>query len=141
MQPSHLHPEWGLLVPPRSVARTVRVLMIAAAVGVTAGAGIMTSLAERSSEAPPVVVTRTLVQPAPAVATPPGAQAKPQKPAQSESAKATAASAARTQSAAASLPGAQNQKKANKKHHAGARNAERGRQFSLMDDWYHAVGL
>jgi hypothetical protein len=138
-QPSHLHPEWGLLVPPRSVARTMRVLMIAAAVGVTAGAGIMSSLAERSSEPAPVVVERTLVQPAPSVAAPPSAQAKPQRSAQSDPAKA--AQAARTQSAAASLPTPHNQKKANKKHHAGARYAERSRQFTLMDDWYHAVGL
>ena len=140
-QPSHLHPEWGLLVPPRSVARIIRLLMIAAAVGVTAGAGIMSSLAERSSEPPPVVVTHTIVQPAPAVATPQSAQAKPQSAAQSEPAKAAPPPASRTQSVAAYLPAPSNQKKANKKHHAGPLAAERSRQFTLMDAWYHAVGL
>ncbi len=138
-QPSHLHPEWGILVPPRRVARTIRILMIASAVGVTAGAGVMSSLAERSSEPAPVVVEPTLVQPAAAVAAPPSAQVKPQRVAQSEPAKA--APAARSQSVAASLPTPHNQKKANKKHHADTRHAERGRQFTSMDDWYHAVGL
>lgn len=138
-QPSHLHPEWGILVPPRSVARTIRILMIA--VGVTAGAGIMSSLAERSSEPAPIVVERTPVQPARVIATSPSAQAKPQRTAQSEPVKATPAPVPRTQSVATSLPTPHNQKKANKKHHAGTRVAERGRQFTLMDDWYHAVGL
>jgi len=139
-QPSHLHPEWGILVPPRSVARTIRVLMIAAAVGVTAGAGIMSSLAERSSEPAPIVVEQPLVQPAPTVATAPSPQAKPQRTAHADPAKATPALAARTQPAPAALPTAPNQKKANKKHHTGPRVAEHGRQFT-MDDLYHAVGL
>jgi hypothetical protein len=139
-QPSHLHPEWGILVPPRSVARTIRVLMIAAAVGVTAGAGIMSSLAERSSEPAPIVVERPLVQPAPTVATAPSPQAKPQRTAQAEPAKATPTLAARTQSVPAALPAPPNQKKANKKHHSGPRVVEHGRQFT-MDDLYHAVGL
>jgi hypothetical protein len=116
--------------------------MIAAAVGVTAGAGIMSSLAERSSEPASVVVERPLVQPAPVVAATPSPQAKPLRTAQNEPAKATPALAARTQSvpAPAALPTPLNQKKANKKHHTGPRVAERGRQFT-MDDWYHAVGL
>ena len=139
-QPSHLHPEWGILVPPRSVARTIRVLMIAAAVGVTAGAGIMSSLAERSSEPAPIVVERPVVQPAPTVATAPSPQAKPQRTAQAEPAKETSVQAARTQSSPAALPATPNQKKANKKHHTGPRVAEHGRQFT-MDDLYHAVGL
>jgi hypothetical protein len=108
--------------------------MIAAAVGVTAGAGVMSSLAERSSEPPPVVVTHTMVQPAPAIAT-------PQRAAQSEPAKVAPAPASRTQSVAAYLPAPSNQKKANKKHHAGPRVAERSGQFTLMDAWYQAVGL
>ncbi len=138
-QPSHLHPEWGLLVPPRSVARTIRFLMIAAAVGVTAGAGIMSSLAERASEPPPIVVERTLVQPASLAAAPSSAPAKAQRSAQGEPPKA--APAARTPSVASTSPATSHQKKANKKHHAGTRIPERGRQFTLMDDWYHAVGL
>jgi hypothetical protein len=138
-QPSHLHPEWGLLVPPRGVARTIRVLMITAAVGVTAGAGIMSSLAERSSEPASIVVERAPAQTAPAVATPPNVQTKPKPMTQSDPAKATPA--ARAQSVATPLPTPHNQKKASKKHHAGTRVAERGRQLTLMDDWYHAVGL
>jgi hypothetical protein len=137
-QSSQLHPEWGILVPPRSFARNVRILMIAAAVGITAGAGVMSSLAERSSEQPDIVA-QTLVQPAvqqPA-AKPLNVQAKAPRTAEI---KATAAPVTRTQPVAA--PAAtQNQKKANKKH-PGPRYAARGREFtSLMDDWYHAVGL
>lgn len=136
-QSSHLHPEWGLLVVPRSVARTARILMIAAAVGVTAGAGVISSLAERSSEQP-AIVAQTLVQPVqqPA-AKPANAQAKAPRIAETKTATAPVA---RSQPVAA-LAGAQNQKKANKKH-PGPRYAARGRQFtSMMDDWYHAVGL
>jgi hypothetical protein len=138
-QSSQLHPEWGILVPPRGIARTVRILMIAAAIGITAGAGIMSSLAERSSEQP-AIVAQTLVQPAvvqqPA-AKPLNVQAKAPRTAET---KATAVPVTRTQPVAASAA-TQNQKKANKKH-PGPRYAARGREFtSLMDDWYHAVGL
>ena len=155
---THLHPEWGLLVPPRSFGRTIRVVIIAAAIGVTAGVGVMSSLAERSSESSPMTVERTLVQPASAAAaepsvvapepsaaaTQPSAQAKPRKIAQSEPAKAAPAAAPRLQSAAAALTSPPSQKKAGKRHRStGSQYAERAaRQFtSLMDDWYHAVGL
>jgi hypothetical protein len=135
---SRLHPEWGILVPPRSFARTVRISMIAAAVGITAGAGVMSSLAERSSEQP-AIVAQTLVQPEvqrPA-AKPLNVQVKAPRTAEI---KAMAAPVTRTQPVATSAA-AQNQKKANKKH-PGPRYATHGREFtSLMDDWYHAVGL
>jgi hypothetical protein len=138
-QSSQLHPEWGILVPPPGFIRTVRIIVITAAVGVTAGAGIISSLADRSSSEQPAIVAQTLVQPA--VQQPPAksvnAQARAPRTAEI---KAMATPVARTQPAAASAP-AQNQKKANKKH-PGTHYAARGREFtSLMDDWYHAVGL
>jgi hypothetical protein len=136
-QSSQLHPEWGILVPPRSFARTVRILMIATAIGITAGAGVMSSLAERSSEQP-AIVAQTLVQPVEQPAAKPlNVQAKATRTAEI---KATAVPATRSQPVAAAAA-TQNQKKASKKH-PGPRYAVRGREFtSLMDDWYHAVGL
>jgi len=134
---NQLHPEWGILVPPRSFARTVRILMIAGAVGITAGAGVMSSLAERSSEQP-AIVAQALVQPVQQPAAKPvNTQAKATRTAEI---KTTPAPAARTGPVSASAA-TQNQKKANKKH-PGPHYAARGREFtSLMDDWYHAVGL
>jgi len=67
------------------------------------------------------------------------AQAKPRSATAAEPAKATLSPVAPAKPVAYSAPA---QKKANKKHHAGPRYASHGRQFtSLMDDWYHAVGL
>jgi hypothetical protein len=137
-QSSQLHPEWGILVPPPGFTRTVRIVMITAAVGVTAGAGIISSLADRSSEQP-AIVAQTLVQPAVQQPAAKSVNAQAKAPRAGEI-KAMATPVARTQPAAASAP-AQNQKKANKKH-PGTHYAARGREFtSLMDDWYHAVGL
>jgi hypothetical protein len=134
----HLHPEWGILAPPPGFARAMRILVIAAAVGVTAGSGVILSLIDRTP-----AVAGTLATPAAAPAqprsTPLSALVKSQGVLESEPAKATPSPVARTKPVAHS---AQLQKKANKKSHAGPRYASRGRQLtSLMDEWYHAVGL
>jgi hypothetical protein len=149
-QARHLHPEWGFLAPPPSFSRAIRTFVIATVVGATAGAGVILSLADRAPDQMSVAA-RTLAAPTSAAPVqtassirPPSlmvlsAQVKAQSVIASESAKATLSPVTQTKPVAYSAPA---QKKANKKHHAGPRYASRGRQFtSLMDDWYHAVGL
>jgi len=145
-QARHLHPEWGFLAPPPSFSRTLRIFVIATIVGATAGSGVILSLADRVPDQMSVAA-RTLAAPIQAQAAPIrppsptllSAQVKPQSAIEAEPAKATLLPVAPTKPVAYSAPA---QKKANKKHHAGPRYASHGRQFtSLMDDWYHAVGL
>lgn len=134
----HLHPEWGILAPPPNFARAMRILVITAAVGATAGSGVVLSLIDRTPAA-----ALTLAAPAAAPAqprsTPLSALVKSRGVIESEPAKATPSAIARTKPVAHPAP---LQKKASKKSHAGPRYASRGRQLtSLMDEWYHAVGL
>jgi hypothetical protein len=145
-QAKHLHPEWGFLAPHPSFSRTIRICVIATIVGATAGSGVILSLADRMPDQMSVAA-RTLAAPTQAQAAPiqpasltlASVQAKPQSTTEAEPTKATLLPVTPTKPVAYSAPA---QKKANKKHHAGPRYASRGRQFtSLMDDWYHAVGL
>ncbi len=41
-------PEWGYLAPAPSILRTMRVVLVATAVGATAGAGVVLSLVDHS---------------------------------------------------------------------------------------------
>jgi hypothetical protein len=141
-QARHVHPEWGFLAPPPSFSRNLRIFVIATIVGATAGSGVILSLADRAP-AQTSVVADTLVAstaaPQPPAPTLFSAQVKPRNAIAAEPSKAMLLPVAPTKPAAYSAPA---QKKANKKHHAGPRYASHGRQFtSLMDDWYHAVGL
>ena len=142
-QARHLHPEWGFLAPPLSFSRNLRIFVIATIVGATAGSGVILSLADRAP-AQTSLVADTLVAPTAAPIQSPSptllsAQVKPRSATAAEPAKATLSPVAPAKPVAYSAPA---QKKANKKHHAGPRYASHGRQFtSLMDDWYHAVGL
>ena len=139
-QARHLHPEWGFLAPPPSFSRTLRIVVIATIVGATAGSGVILSLADRAP-AQTSVAADTLVAPttAPQPASPTMLSARVKLRSEAEPAKATLLPVTPTKPVAYSAPA---QKKANKKHHAGPRYASHGRQFtSLMDDWYHAVGL
>src|SRR5215471_6172580 len=43
-------PEWGYLAPAPSFARTARVVLVATAIGATAGAGVVLSLIDRPRE-------------------------------------------------------------------------------------------
>jgi hypothetical protein len=71
----NFHPEWGALAPATSFMRTARIVAVATAIGATAGAGVVLSLAgssgafdpQASSEAAsdkPFVIVHSLVQPA-----------------------------------------------------------------------------
>jgi len=66
----NFHPEWGYLAPAPSFMRTARIVAVATAIGATAGAGVVLSLAGSSSPGPQAdaarsfVVVHSLVQPA-----------------------------------------------------------------------------
>jgi len=70
----NFHPEWGYLAPAPNFMRTARVVAVATAIGATAGAAVVLSLAERSAPGPmadagkTLVVVHSLVQPAEAAA-------------------------------------------------------------------------
>jgi hypothetical protein len=70
----NFHPEWGYLAPAPNVMRTARIVVVATAIGATAGAAVVLSLAERSAPGAvadagkTLVVVHSLVQPAEAAA-------------------------------------------------------------------------
>jgi hypothetical protein len=72
----NFHPEWGYLAPAPNFMRTARVVVVATAIGATAGAAVVLSLAERSAPGAvadagkTLVVVHSLVQPAEAAAPP-----------------------------------------------------------------------
>ncbi len=90
----NFNPEWGYLAPAPSFIRTLRTAVVAAAVGATAGAAVVFSLADRPA-AEESVAARTLARPAdfaPA-RTPAQAQAKVVAPGQGQSAMLSPANA------------------------------------------------
>ena len=64
----NFHPEWGCLAPAPSFLRTMRTVLVATAVGLIAGGGVVFSLAGQSA-GQTSVAERTLVRPIPAVST------------------------------------------------------------------------
>jgi hypothetical protein len=62
---ANFHPEWGCLAPAPSLMRTIRVALVATAVGATAGGGVVFSLSGHSADQMSVG-ERTLVRPVPA---------------------------------------------------------------------------
>jgi hypothetical protein len=64
----NFHPEWGCLGPAPSFLRTMRTVLVATAVGATAGGGVVLSLVEHPA-GQTSVAERTLVRPIPAVST------------------------------------------------------------------------
>ena len=63
------HLEWGYLAPPPNFFRTARIVLVATAVGATAGAGVVISLVDRTA-GQRSVAAGTLVRPIPAGPTP-----------------------------------------------------------------------
>ena len=59
----NFHPEWGYLAPAPNFVRTARVVLVATAIGATAGAGVVFSLIGRA-DTETSVAARTLAQPA-----------------------------------------------------------------------------
>ena len=64
----NFHPEWGCLAPAPSFLRTMRTVLVATAVGATAGGGVVLSLVGHSADQMSVG-ERTLVRPVPAAST------------------------------------------------------------------------
>jgi hypothetical protein len=64
----NFHPEWGCLAPAPNLLRTMRIVLVATAVGATAGGGVVLSLGGHS-EAQLSVAERTLVRPITAAST------------------------------------------------------------------------
>jgi hypothetical protein len=66
----NFHPEWGSLAPAPNFMRTARIVAVATAIGATAGAAVVLSLAGNPAPGPmadsgkSLVVVRSLVQPA-----------------------------------------------------------------------------
>ena len=67
-QAMNFHPEWGCLAPAPSFLRTMRTVLVATAVGLIAGGGVVFSLAGQSA-GQTSVAGRTLVRPIPAAST------------------------------------------------------------------------
>ena len=65
----NFHPEWGCLAPAPSLLRTMRIVLVATAVGATGGGGVVLSLVGHSA-AQTSVAERTLVRPIPAAPIP-----------------------------------------------------------------------
>jgi hypothetical protein len=59
----NFHPEWGYLAPAPNFMRTARVILVATAIGATAGAGVVFSLVGRA-DTETSVAARTLARPA-----------------------------------------------------------------------------
>ena len=94
----NFHPEWGYLAPAPSFLRTARIVIVATAVGATAGAGVVFALVDRPSAdaGQASVAARTLAPPAAAPAPIGGGFAQSRSEAdkaQSEAASAAAAAA------------------------------------------------
>ena len=64
----NFHPEWGCLAPAPSFLRTMRTVLVATAVGATAGGGVVLTLVGHSA-GQTSVAERTLVRPIPPVST------------------------------------------------------------------------
>ena len=64
----NFHPEWGCLAPAPSFLRTMRTVLVATAVGATAGGGVVLSVVGHSA-GQTSVAERTLVRPIPVVST------------------------------------------------------------------------
>jgi hypothetical protein len=70
----NFHPEWGVLAPAPSFLRTVRIVLVATAIGATAGAGTVLALMDRpASETPKAVSASAAMGPVVAEETSPGA--------------------------------------------------------------------
>jgi len=73
----NFHPEWGYLAPTPSFARTLRIALVATAVGATAGAGVVVSLLPHRAAGGSTdgsIAAHALVTSAPAAVAPPPAQ-------------------------------------------------------------------
>jgi len=83
----NFHPEWGYLAPAPSFMRTARIVLVAMAIGATAGAAVMISLVQRpaADAANTSIAAHALVTSVPVVDEPPVAAALTDEPALAQS--------------------------------------------------------
>jgi len=67
---ANFNPEWGYLAPAPSFMRTMRIVVVATAVGATAGAAVVFSLVDRPAAEESVAARTLAVEPAAALAAP-----------------------------------------------------------------------
>jgi hypothetical protein len=91
----NFHPEWGYLAPAASFMRTARIVLVAMAIGATAGAAVIISLVQRpaADAANTSIAAHALVTSVPVVDEPPVASAATDQPALAPSQSAAAATA------------------------------------------------
>jgi len=94
----NFHPEWGYLAPAPNFMRTARIVLVAAAVGATAGAVVVLSLTERPG-AETSIAARTLARPAEAVSPAGNPQPAPMQSMQTRASPAPEATAGKQQAA------------------------------------------
>ena len=131
----NFNPEWGYVAPAPSFIRTVRIVLVAAAVGATASAAVVVSLVDRPA-AEESVAARTLARSTDPAATPPStaSQAVPlQVPTSAQvQALAPAATDAVPPQADETTPDPlPAQKKTAKKQHSGPRGEHSGARGPL----------
>ena len=99
----NFHPEWGYLAPAPSFMRTARIVLVAMAIGATAGAAVMISLVQRpaADAANTSIAAHALVTSVPVVDEPPVAAAATDEPALAQSPSPSAAAAAASPAPAA----------------------------------------
>ncbi len=102
---NNFNPEWGYLAPAPSFARTVRTVLVAAAVGASAGGAVVFSLVVHPAAEETSVAARTLVQPAAQVPAMTRLSA-PQQRVQADARAAVDSESATLSSAHAASPGA-----------------------------------
>jgi hypothetical protein len=83
----NFHPEWGYLAPAPSFMRTARIVLVAMAIGATAGAAVIISLVQRPAvdAADTSIAAHALVTSVPVVDEPPVAAAPTDEPAVAQS--------------------------------------------------------
>ena len=92
----NFHPEWGYLAPAPSFMRTARIVLVATAIGATAGAAVIISLVQRpaADAADTSIAAHALVTSVSVVDEPPVASAPTNEPVLAQSAAAATASPA-----------------------------------------------
>jgi hypothetical protein len=98
----NFHPEWGYLAPAPSFMRTARIVLVAMAIGATAGAAVIISLVQRpaADSANTSIAAHALVTSVPVVDEPPVASAPTDVPALAQSPLASQSAVAATASQA-----------------------------------------
>ena len=133
--PGNFHPEWGYLAPAPSFMRTARIVLVATAIGATAGAAVIISLVQRpaTDAANTSIAAHALVTSVPVVDQPPVAAAPTDEPALAQSPMASPSAVAATASpASAANPPAGNAGGATKANSISPPSAQTGGRVAAL---------